>query len=166
MHILRFIMRLIGDFVPVVLIIVTTTVIAADVVARTAFSRPLFGASEIALIAFVWMVWLGTVGVARRDEMMGITYFRDRLGPLKRAAEILSDALVVGMCGYVLYATWRQVSTARFTVFDQLPLPKWILAVGVGVSMALLILVYLGRLWLQLRGRGEPTRPPSGMLEP
>jgi TRAP-type C4-dicarboxylate transport system permease small subunit len=162
----RLVMRVIGDFVPVVLIVITTTVIALDVGARTIFNRPLFAASEIALIAFVWLVWLGTVGVARRDEMMGITFFRDRLGPLKRPAEILSDLLIVAMCGYIVYATWRQVSTARFTVFDQLPLPKWILAVGVGVSMALLLLIFLGRLWLALRGRGEEAERPSGMLEP
>ena len=160
------VIRVIGDLIPVVLMVVTTTAIALDVIARTAFHRPLFAASEIALIAFVWLVWLGTVGIARRDEMVGITYFREHMGPLRRPAELLSDVLVMSMCGYVLYATWRQVSTARFTVFDQLPLPKWILAAGVGLAMALLVLIYAGRLWLALRGRGQRSNRPGGMTEP
>ncbi|MGV3650878.1 MAG: TRAP transporter small permease [Devosia sp.] len=162
----RIVMRVIGDFIPVVLIVITTTVIAIDVVARTFLSRPLYGASEVALIAFVWLVWLGTVGVARRDEMMGIVFFRERMGRFKRAAEILSDMLIVAMCGFVVYATWRQVSTARFTHFDQLPLPKWILAAGMGVAMVLLLLVFIGRVWLALRGRDDKTQGPSGILEP
>ena len=147
--------KLLTEIIPVILLCVVTTIIAIDVVARTAFSRPVFAAAEIALISFVWLVWLGAVGVARRGEMMGISYFVDHMGPLKRPAQILSDVLVVGIAGFCAYATYRQVSTARFTVFETLELPKWILAVGVGISLVLFVIIYIQRLYRTLTGRPQ-----------
>jgi len=120
-------LTVIGEIIPVILLVVVTLVIAADLVGRAAFVTPVPGARDIGLIAFIWMVYLGIVGVARDNRMMGISFFRDRLVRTRRYAIALAHLLIVGIAGYVVYATYGQISTARFTVFDQLPLPKWIL---------------------------------------
>lgn len=164
MRVWLFLTKVLTEIIPVILLCVVTLIIAADVVGRGVFSRPIFGASEIALISFVWMVWLGIVAVARSGEMMGIVYFVDRLGPLRRPAMILSDVLILGIVGFGVYACYRQVSTARFTVFEALGLPKWILAVGVGVSFVCLIAVYCDKLYRTIKGRSAATVTPEDPL--
>jgi TRAP-type C4-dicarboxylate transport system permease small subunit len=159
-----FFLKFITEFIPVVLMCVVTSVIAADVVGRTAFSRPVFAASEIALIGFVWLVWLGAVGVAVRNDMMGIQFFVERLGRFRVPAEILSDVLVIAICGFCAYATYRQISTARFTIFDSLHWPKWILAVGVAISLVLFIIIYCGRLLNRMRGHADVSHNPADPL--
>lgn len=153
MRMIRLLTDLVTEVIPVILLCITTLVVAADVIGRTVFVRPVFAASEIALIAFVWLVWYGAISCARRNELMAVHYFVHRMGPLRKPAEWLSDILVVGIIGYTLYAIWRQVSTARFTVFETTELPKWFLAAGVGIAFALMGIVYLGRLWLRVTGR-------------
>jgi TRAP-type C4-dicarboxylate transport system permease small subunit len=159
MRIVRVIMDFITEVIPVLLLCLTTLVVAADVIARTLFSRPVFAASEIALIAFVGLVWFGAVGVARQNELMAVHYFVHRMGRLRAAAEFLTDLIVLGIIGYTLHAVRLQVMTARFTVFETTELPKWTLAAGVGVALVLMGLVYLHRLWLRLVGRYNPPEP-------
>lgn len=156
--------KLFTEVIPVLLLVVVTVIITADVVARTVFNKPVFAAAEIGLIAFVWLVWLGTVAVARQGEMMGISYFVERLGRFRQPAMILSDILVIGICAFSTYASYRQVSTARFTIFDTLHLPKWILAVGVGLSFFCLTLVYCNKLLRVVRGRSPATISPEDPL--
>jgi len=160
----KLLLDIITEVIPVLLLCVVTIVISADVVARTVFSRPVFAAAEIALIAFVWLVWLGAAGVARRNDMMGIQFFVQRLGRLRVPAEILSDALVVGISAFCAYASYRQISTARFTIFETLHLPKWILPVGVAISLVIIIIVYTGRLVSRLKGRNEEPETPGDPL--
>lgn len=153
-----FILTVIGEIIPVILLVVVTVVIAADLVGRSVFVTPVPGARDIGLIAFIWMVYLGLVGVARDNQMMGISFFRDRLVRTRRFFIALAHLLIVAIAGYVVYATYRQISTARFTVFDQLPLPKWILAVSVGIGMMLVIVIHAARAVNAVRGlREEPS---------
>lgn len=159
MRIVRRLMDLVTEVLPVLALCLTTLIVAADVIGRTFFAAPVFAASEVALIAFVALVWFGAVGVARENELMAVHYFVHRMGRMRPVAEFVADAIVLGIIGYALYAIWRQVTTARFTVFETTELPKWTLSAGVGVAMVLMGLVYLRRLWLRLRGRYRRPEP-------
>lgn len=153
MRFLRAALTLLTEVAPVFFLCVTTVIVAADVVGRTLFNRPVFAASEIALIAFVWLVWFGSVGLARQGELMAVNYFVVRSRRYRPAIELLADVISLAILGYVLFAIYRQVTTARFTVFETTELPKWILAAGVEVALALMALVYVHRIWLRLAGK-------------
>lgn len=157
-------LKLMTEVIPVILLCLVTIVISADVVARTAFDRPVFAASEIGLISFVWLVWLGAAGVALRRDMMGINFFVEMLGPLRVPTMILSDVLILLICSYSAYATYQQISTARFTVFDALQWPKWILALGVFIGLLLLLVITALRV-VRLFAGYENTPETSGMSD-
>jgi TRAP-type C4-dicarboxylate transport system permease small subunit len=151
-------LRVVGEILPVILLVTVTVAISADIIGRSGFRMPVFGARDVGLISFVFLVYLGIVGVARDDQMMGITYFRNRLVRTRRAAIALSHLIMMAISGFVVHAAWLQVTTGRFVRFDHLPLPKWIMAVSVLVGMSLVFIIYAGRFWQTVRGRGEPNR--------
>jgi TRAP-type C4-dicarboxylate transport system permease small subunit len=153
-----FFARLIGEVIPVILIVTVTVVIAADIVARTGFRRPVLGARDIGLISFIWLVYLGIIGVARADQMMGITYFRNRMGRARKYADALAHLIIMGITSFVVYAAYRQIATARFVMFEQLPLPKWILAVSIVIGMAMLFVISASRFLQALRGPAEGSQ--------
>jgi TRAP-type C4-dicarboxylate transport system permease small subunit len=158
-----FFVRVIGEIIPVILIVTVTVVVAADIIGRTGFRRPVLGARDIGLIAFIWLVYFGIIGVARDDQMMGITYFRNRLGRARRYAIALSHLIIMAITGFVVYAAYRQVVTARFVMFEQLPLPKWILAMSIIIGMVMLFIINAARFWQAIRGQADG---PHAVNEP
>ena len=76
--------RVVGSVIPVILLALVIISVGADVVGRNVFSAPIFGASEVSVLAFVWLVWLGVIGAAKRDDLMGVRYFVDLLPPRGR----------------------------------------------------------------------------------
>jgi hypothetical protein len=44
-----------------------------------------------------------------------------------------------------LYAAIMQIRTARFTVFASINVPKWVMSVGLAISMAFIAVLFLLR---------------------
>ncbi|WP_342363302.1 TRAP transporter small permease [Terrarubrum flagellatum] len=133
-----------SDALPVVLLAIVIIVVTLDVLGREILSAPLYAANEIAVIAFVWLVWFGMIGAARRQELIGVRYFVSLLPPAAaRWVDVIVDFLIALICLAILRAAIRQIATARFTTFDLLGLPKWLLTFGVAISVALLAIYYI-----------------------
>jgi TRAP-type transport system small permease protein len=144
MRALSWMAELIGTLVPVLLLGVVIIVVATDVISRTVFSAPIFGASEVAVLAFVWLVWLGAVGVAKRDDLLGVRYFVDLLPHrAKHLVDAAVDLLTALIAAGTLYAAVMQIRTARFTTFTSIGVPKWLLSVGLSISMAFIVALFM-----------------------
>jgi TRAP-type C4-dicarboxylate transport system permease small subunit len=142
-----------GEAAPAALLAVVILVVTADVVGRGIFRAPLFAANEIAVIAFVWMSWLGIAGAARRCELMGVRYFVELLpAAWTRRVDAVVNLLVVLICLFVIWAGIRQIATARFTTFDLLGLPKWALTLGLTIAMVFVAFVHARRALALARG--------------
>ncbi|MDF2689537.1 MAG: transporter small permease, partial [Microvirga sp.] len=144
--------ELVGSVIPVILLALVIISVGADVVGRNVFSAPIFGASEVSVLAFVWLVWLGVIGAAKRGDLMGVRYFVDLLPPRgRRLVHATMNVLVALIAAGVIYAAIMQIRTARFTTFMSIGVPKWVMSVGLAISMAAIFVMYLARAWSEFR---------------
>ncbi len=152
LRIMNWIGELAGSIVPVMLLALVIISVGADVIGRNIFSAPIFGASEVAVLAFVWLVWLGVIGAAKRDDLMGVRYFVDLLPPRGRhLVHATMNVIVALIAAGVIYAAIMQIRTARFTTFMSIDVPKWVMSVGLAFSMVAIIVIYLARAWVELK---------------
>jgi TRAP-type transport system small permease protein len=156
LRIVNWIGELVGSVIPVMLLALVIISVGADVLGRNVFSAPIFGASEVSVLAFVWLVWLGVIGAAKRDDLMGVRYFVDLLPHRsKHLVHATVNITVALIAAGVIYAAIMQIRTARFTTFMSINVPKWVLSVGLLISMAAILAMFLGKAWNELkRARG------------
>lgn len=144
----------IGTTIPPLLLIIVLLVIPVDVFMRTVLAIPFHAAHEIAMLAFAGVVWFGLIGLAARNELLGVRFFVDRLPPrLRHGAEIISEFSVLVIAGLVLHSGIVQISTSRFTTFLTIGWPKWIVTAGLVTAMTMVILVKISNLMRLLAGR-------------
>ena len=159
MRIVNWIGELVGSVFPVILLALVIISVGADVIGRNVFSAPIFGASEVSVLAFVWLVWLGVIGAAKRDDLMGVRYFVDLLPPRGRhLVHATMNVMVALIAAGVIYAAIMQIRTARFTTFMSIDVPKWVMSVGLAISMAA-ILAMFPRKGVERTEAGEECRP-------
>jgi len=144
--------ELVGSVFPVILLALVIISVGADVIGRNVFSAPIFGASEVSVLAFVWLVWLGVIGAAKRDDLMGVRYFVDLLPPRGRhLVHATMNVMVALIAAGVIYAAIMQIRTARFTTFMSIDVPKWVMSVGLAISMAAILAMFLAKAWSELK---------------
>lgn len=147
---------LLGSVVPTLLLAIVLIVVSADVFVRTILRQPFYIAHDLAIVAFAGVVWFGIVGAAHRGDLLGVSFFVDRLPTgLRSLARALSGLAVIVIATAVLRAAVVQVQTSRFTTFLALGWPKWIVPAGLGIAMAALLAVQIRRLVTDLRGQGR-----------
>ena len=152
MRIVNWIGELVGSVFPVILLALVIISVSADVIGRNVFSAPIFGASEVSVLAFVWLVWLGVIGAAKRDDLMGVRYFVDLLPPRGRhLVHATMNVMVALIAAGVIYAAIMQIRTARFTTFMSIDVPKWVMSVGLAISMAAILAMFLAKAWSELK---------------
>lgn len=152
MRIVNWIGELAGSVIPALLLALVIISVGADVVGRNVFSAPIFGASEVSVLAFVWLVWLGVIGAAKREDLMGVRYFVDLLPPRGRhLVHATMNIIVALIAAGVIYAAVMQIRAARFTTFMSIDVPKWVMSVGLAISMAAILTMYLARAWSEFK---------------
>jgi TRAP-type C4-dicarboxylate transport system permease small subunit len=128
--------KLLGEQIPTFLLVVVLLLVVAEILSRNLLQISAAATSELIVLCFVWLVWLGVLGAARSDELMGVRFFRDRLGRNAWIAAGVADLVAFVICLGVTRAAYMQVTTARFERFDALGLPRWVLALSVLCGMA------------------------------
>ncbi len=149
----------VGSVIPAILLGVVLMVVSANVLARGLFGITFHAAHDLALVAFVGVVWFGVVGAALNGQLFGVSFFSNRLPPRWRlAVQLLVHAIVIAIALAVIDAALAQIATARFTRFLALGWPKWIVSAGLLAAMAVLILVQITQAWGRLKA-GREDRP-------
>lgn len=85
----------IEEVLPAVLLIVMTGIVAGDVVLRYLFSQPQAWVHELALLLFVWQLFLGAAGAARRRLHIGVEFFASLLSGRMRALHLVLANLMM-----------------------------------------------------------------------
>lgn len=78
-------LEFIEDYLPAALMGIMVVVLSAEVFARYVLSSSLIWASEIALICFIWQVYLASIGVMRRRRHVSVDVLRGMLSGRARA---------------------------------------------------------------------------------
>lgn len=91
-------------------------IIFIQVIMRYVFNNSLSWSEELGKFLFVWISWLGISIGARRREHIAITLITDRLPPaVRRAAEVVSEIVVIGICVVTAYHGATLVSSQATT---------------------------------------------------
>ena len=153
--------RVIEDHIPAWLMAVTVSIVAVNVIMRYVFGNPIRGVSEIALITFIWQIYLAAAGVMRRGQHIAVGVIVDRFTPRWRSvADALIQLLLLSVLAYLCLRGVQFVADATFSPLPATGLSKRYLAMAVPISAALMAMHVLGALAVAIRGavRGAHTR--------
>lgn len=92
--------------------------LAMNVFARYVLGFSIFGAEEVARIAFLWTIWMGVSLAVRRGAVTVITFVADRGAPAWRRAVRTFAGLSLAIL--LIYACWRSTEFAmQGSIFTQ-----------------------------------------------
>lgn len=127
----------IEEIIPAVLLAAMTGIVTTDVILRYIFSRPQPWVHELALLLFVWQLFLGAAGAARRRLHIGVEFFAGFLrGRLRSLQLLLAQLLMLGILGISAALAWQFALVARRD-FEALGVSyRWMyMAVPVGLGL-------------------------------
>lgn len=153
--------RVVEDHIPAWLMAVTVSIVALNVIMRYVFGNPIQGVSEIALITFIWQIYLAAAGVMRRGQHIAVGVIVDRFTPRWRSvADVLIQLLLLSVLAYLCLRGVQFVADSTFSPLPSTGLSKRYLAVAVPISAAMMAMHVLGALVVAVRGavRGVHAR--------
>ncbi len=134
---------------------------AVNIALRYFFRSPLSWAEEAMLYLMIFGVYVGAISVAWQQAHIRIDAILDFAPPARRKfLEIVSTLVLAGVLVPVVFASFRVVNL--LFEFDQrsdaLQLPMWIAQSVVPVSLLLIVLMSLLRIFVQVTGTGSETK--------
>jgi TRAP-type C4-dicarboxylate transport system permease small subunit len=158
--------RLLFDWIPALLLVVIVGVVLADVVGRYLLSSPIVWASEVALVSFIWLVYLAAVSVAAHGGHIAVDVVTGRLPQRWQAVlATLSQLLTLAVLSYLTYYGFRYFAEGRFTSLPGLGLSKAFVELAIPVSALALGLHAVRDLVDAVRGVGTGRyRPRSDRM--
>lgn len=142
----------IEEIVPAVLLIVMTGIVTMDVILRYIFSRSQPWVHELALLLFVWQLFLGAAGAARRRLHIGVEFFAGLLKGRVRALQLLlAQLLMLAILGISAVLAWQFAFAARRD-FEVLGVSYRWMYLAVPVGLGLFFIHVTGHAFGHLRG--------------
>lgn len=132
-----------------------------NVVLRYVFNTSIVSYEEISRLLFVWLVAVGSIVAAFEGSHLGFDLVTARVGPAGRKALFwVSQVLVVGCMGLLLWGSWAQVEAGLSSYSTVLGYP---LALGAAATLVLavgLLVVAARDMW-----RGSPAERDENALD-
>jgi len=140
---------------------------AVNIVLRYFFRSPLSWAEEAMLFLMIFGVYVGAVSVAWQQAHIRIDAILDFAPPTRRKVlEIVSTLVLAAVLVPVVFASFR-VANLLFE-FDQrsdaLHLPMWIPQSVIPISLLLIVLMSLARIFVQLIGTASDAKDNRGQI--
>lgn len=157
--------QFIEDYCPAALLGIMVVLLSAEVIARYLIGTSIVAASEIALICFIWQVYLASIGVMRRRRHVSVDVLRLHLTGRSRALLDLGTGLVSTVV--LVLVSWQAFHFVTRTNFALLPATglsrSWLAAAILvsGLGMLAHALVQLAIAWKGLRDGVYEAMPES-----
>lgn len=126
---------------------VITVIVCADVGARALFNLSLPGASEIAVLLLIALVFLGFAGAEAKGENFTVTILLQALSPrMQRALKTVAALVSLVTVGLMAWFSWTRgiaSAVAREESYGSIVFPVWPskLLIAVGLTMLALQLI-------------------------
>jgi TRAP-type C4-dicarboxylate transport system permease small subunit len=152
------IVRHIEETLPALLLAVMTFVITIDVFGRYFFNHPIKGAAELAILLFVWEVFLAGSAALRRGLHVNVDFLVIRL-PVRAQATI---ALIVDICILIVivvtgFMGWEYAWEAQTKRIHTLHMPYTWAIMAVPVGCLLITIQLLWRICVNARSMATNT---------
>lgn len=147
------------DRVTLVLLAVLLLVVGGQVFSRYVLNHSLFWSEELARYLFIYLVFLGSAIVLRRNGHIQVSFFVERLPPgVRRAIAVLVDLLLLWFTATILVQSIRLASMVWTVLTAAMEIPWTLVYLGIVLGMAAMVLVMFGALWRHVTGRTEEER--------
>jgi len=147
------------DRVTLVLLAVLLLVVGGQVFSRYALNHSLFWSEELARYLFIYLVFLGSAIVLRRNGHIQVSFFVERLpAGMRRGVAVLVDLLLLGFVGIVLVQSVRLALMVWTVLTAAMEIPWTLVYLGIVLGMAAMVLTMFGALWRHATGRYEGDR--------
>ncbi len=126
---------------------VITLIVCLDVASRALLNRSVSGASELAILLLIALVFLGFAGSEAKGENFSVTILVSHFGPrLRRAAFIVTQLISLAAIGLLAWMSWRRGIAATESgeqSYGTITFPVWPsrLLIAFGLTMLALQLV-------------------------
>jgi TRAP-type C4-dicarboxylate transport system permease small subunit len=126
---------LMEDWIPALLMVVMCILMVSEVFARYILNHSIAWSSEIAVICFIWLVYIGAVAVMRRRRHISVEALRDRLSPRGRAIlDAVNGLILVVTLSLTGWQAWILTAYTHFTPIPATGLSRRILAIPLLIS--------------------------------
>ena len=147
------------DRVTLVLLAVLLLVVGGQVFSRYALNHSLFWSEELARYLFIYLVFLGSAIVLRRNGHIQVSFFVERLPPgVRRAIAVLADLLLLWFTATIFVQSIRLASMVWTVLTAAVEIPWTLVYLGIVLGMAAMVLTMFGALWRHVTGRSEEDR--------
>lgn len=147
-------------WVVIVLMLVMTVAVSAQILFRYVFNIPLGWSEEMARFAFVWVSFFGASALMRAREHINVTVFLDRFPPRLRAAAILIANVGAVICVYFFLVGGIALTTnewAQLAPATEIPMGWVYLVIPVSSGlMGIWVVTQTIEAALRFRGKGQP----------
>jgi TRAP-type C4-dicarboxylate transport system permease small subunit len=148
------------DGITLLLLAILLLLVGAQVLARYVLNYSLFWSEELARYLFIYLVFIGSAIVLRRNGHIQVSFFVERLNPgLRLGIAILSDLLLLSFTGIVLIQGVRLAAMVWTVPTAAMLIPWTFVYLGIVLGMAGMVLAVLGSVWYQLTNQHPVDRP-------
>jgi len=125
------------DIVPSILLATLVLTIGLGVLMRYVFGNSLNWVPQLAIVLFVWQLFLGAAGAARKHMHLGVDAFANLLtGRVRAAQELLVGCFVLTVLGFFIYFGWTlALETAKTLLLINVSYTYIYAAVPVGFAL-------------------------------
>ena len=144
----------------IVLMLVMTVAVSAQILFRYVFNVPLGRSEEMARFAFVWVSFFGASALMRAREHINVTVFLDRFPPRLQAPAVFIANVGAVICVYFFLVGGIALTTnewAQLAPATEIPMGWVYLVIPVSSGlMGIWVVAQTIEAALQLCGRGQP----------
>lgn len=151
--VLSVVRKVLFEYLPASLMVAIVVILCADVFGRYVLNSPNVWASEASLFCFIWLVYLGAVGVAIRRSHIAVDIVTSRLADRPKAVlAVFTQLLTIVILGYLAWFGLRYFFDGRFTSLPSLGVSKRFLELAIPISAAGMLAVAVADLVAAVRG--------------
>jgi len=148
------------DGITLLLLTVLLLVVGAQILTRYVLNYSLFWSEELARYLFIYLVFIGSAIVMRRNGHIQVSVFVERLpSGVRRGLAIVSDLLLLSFTVIVLIHGVRLAAMVWTVPTAAMLIPWTLVYLGIVLGMAAMVLAVLGSLLSQLLDRSPVGFP-------
>lgn len=144
-------------------LVVMVVLLFGNVALRYLFNSGINVSDELSRLAFVWLIFIGSVLAVRDHTHMGVTMLVERFGPgARRATHLFCQVLVLAVLCMLIKGSWDQTWIGMATLLPVTGLPSGIFNIACLYAAVAMALLTLADIVLTLGG-AEPVLDASAV---
>ncbi|ANN65075.1 TRAP transporter small permease [Bordetella bronchialis] len=138
-------------------LVVMVVLLFGNVALRYLFNSGINASDELSRLAFVWLIFIGSVLAVRNHTHMGVTMLVERFGPgARRATHLFCQVLILAVLCMWIKGSWDQTAIGMGTRLPVTGLPSGVFNLACLYAAIVMALLTLADIVLTLGGAEPP----------